>query len=376
MIIFRYLLKEVYATLFASTIVLLLVLSSNQFIHYLTQAAAGIIPLHTVMQMMSLQLPLLLPILLPLSLYLGILMGYGRLYVDREMTVLSACGFSKAQLIGMTLCFASLIAALIAIFTLWVQPISEEYKRQVLIEAATTSPMERLFAGKFQSVTDNNLVFYAEKLSHDHKHLENIFAAEPPKNEKEGWSVVKAASGEQMLDMASGDKYLVLHNGFRYQGKPGQADFQVMTFDSYGLCIQQNLIPVKDRVEAMPTGKLWQKRHEAVKYLAELQWRFSLPISAFILALIALALSTVNPRQGRYAQLLPAALIYIGYANLSFAGKAWLEKGKTPSYLGLWWLQLIMLLLALFLLLRFIGWQRVFSYFKFRRGSVSLSYET
>lgn len=365
MIIFRYLAKEVYSTLLASTLVLLLVLTSNQFIHYLTQAAAGVIPLRTVMQMMSLQLPLLLPILLPLGLYLGILMGYGRLYAEREMTVLSACGFSKAQLIGMTLTLAAVVAIVIAILTLWIQPISEEYKRQVLIDAATTSPMERLFAGKFQSLGDKNkLVFYAENLSRDHKRLENIFAAQPPQKEEDGWMIVKAATGEQMLDTNSGDKFIVLHQGYRYQGKPGRADFQVLKFDSYGIRIQQDSIPGKDRVEALSTGNLWQKRNDGPAYLAELQWRFSLPLSVFILALIALPLSVVNPRQGRFAQLLPAAILYIGYANLSFAGKAWLEKGQIPSYLGLWWLQLLMFLLAMILVFRFIGWRRVFFWVK------------
>src|ERR1700722_345495 len=158
MIIYRYLVKEVYITLLASTAVLLLLLISNQFVHYLTQAAAGAVPFRTVMQVMSLQVPLLLGLLLPLGLYLGILMAYGRLYADREMTIFFACGLSHKQLIGMTLAFSSVVCVVVTILMFWIQPLVESYKRQVYIEAATSSPLERIIPGQFTPIQD--LVFY------------------------------------------------------------------------------------------------------------------------------------------------------------------------------------------------------------------------
>lgn len=364
MIIFRYLIKEVYGTLLASTVILLLILTSNQFVHYLTQAASGVIPLRTVMQMMSLQIPLLLPILLPLGLYLGILMGYGRLYADREMTVLFACGFSKAQLIRMTLIFSAAVAVVIAVLTLWIQPLVETHKRNIILEAAATSPMERIFEGKFQPLADSGIIFYAESLSRDHKHLQNIFAAQPDKENPGSWIIVKAAEGTQTVNAETGDKFLVLHDGFRYQGKPGQKDYQVAAFSSYGVRIQEQIIPAKDRIEAMPTAELWHKRKTNNHFLAELQWRIALPLSVFTLSLMALGLSAVKPRQGRYAQLLPAALLYIAYADLSFVGKAWLEKGQVPAYLGLWWIQLLLFFGALLLLIRLVGWYRMIDWIR------------
>ena len=153
MIIFRYLFKEVYSTLLllVSTAILVFLLTSNQFVHYLTQAAAGSVPIRTVFQMMCLQVPLLLPLLLPLGLYLGILMGYGRLYADQEMTVLSACGYSRAQLLGWSLIFSILISLVVGALSLWLQPIVEDYKRQVLIDAATSSPLERIAPGNLSN---------------------------------------------------------------------------------------------------------------------------------------------------------------------------------------------------------------------------------
>ncbi len=362
MIIFRYLAKEVYSTMLASTGVLLLLLISNQLVHYLTQAAAGVLPLRTVMQMMSLQIPLLLGILLPLGLYLGILMAYGRLYVDREMTVLSACGMSKAQLITITLFLSLIITLLVAILMLWFLPKTETYKRQALIDAAASSPLERIAPGQFTSLPSKNLAFYAEGLSRDHQRLHNIFVVQQgQKANKQGrlpWDIVVADEGQQITDPKTHDKYLLFQNGYRYSGVPGTADFQISQYASYGVRIEQSIIPVDKRVETYPTPALIALRHTSPKFEAELQWRIALPISTLILAIIAIALSKVDPRQGRFAQLFPAFMLYIIYVNLLFVGRAWLQKSKIPLEWGLWWVHAIMLIIAVLLILRFIGFTR------------------
>ena len=90
MIIFRYLCRELFSHLLAITVVLLMILITNQFVHYLKGAASGEITMTAVIQMVSLQVPLLLGYLLPLALYLSILIAYGRLHVDHEMVVLPA----------------------------------------------------------------------------------------------------------------------------------------------------------------------------------------------------------------------------------------------------------------------------------------------
>jgi len=91
--------------------------------------------------------------------------------------------------------------------------------------------------------------------------------------------------------------------------------------------------------------------------MAELQWRLSFPISVFILVLLAVPLSRVNPRQGRFAQLFPAILIYIIYANMIFVSRNWLENGEIPWWVGMWWIHGIALLLALWLFAKQAGYR-------------------
>ena len=361
MIIFRYIAKEVYSTLLASTVVLLLLVTSNQVVHYLTQAAAGVMPLYTVLHIVSLQMPLLLGLLLPLGLYLGILMTYSRLYSDREMIVLFSCGLSKAQLISMTLIFSALLAVIVGVLTLWFQPTMESYKQKILLDAATASPLERITPDQFFPLKEGGLVLYAQGLSRDHRRLQDIFVARKSNQttdaSSQAWDIVVANNGHQMIDPTTRDRFLVLEDGARYVGIPGAADFQIVQYKNYGVRIQKNAIPASNRPDTMRTIDLWKNQHGHPKLHAELQWRLALPISVLILSLLAVSLSQVDPRQGRYGQLLPAFLLYILYVDLLFVSRAWLQRDQISSGMGLWWVHALMLCIALLLLARFMGWR-------------------
>jgi len=67
---------------------------------------------------------------------------------------------------------------------------------------------------------------------------------------------------------------------------------------------------------------------------AELQWRLMTPFSTLLLALLAIPLSRSRPRQGRYARMLLALVIYAVYFNLLDVGRTWVEQG---SSVGIWW---------------------------------------
>ena len=51
---------------------------------------------------MAFRIPGFLQLILPLGLFLGILLAYGRLYLESEMTVLSATSMSQKRLLGYT----------------------------------------------------------------------------------------------------------------------------------------------------------------------------------------------------------------------------------------------------------------------------------
>jgi lipopolysaccharide export system permease protein len=359
-IIFRYLSKEVLATLLATTLILLIIFISNQFVHYLSDAADGKITTQAVMKVMSLQVPLLLGYLLPLSLFLGLLLTLGRLCVDHEMVVLSSCGVSRTQLVTMIMMLATLVTGVVAWLMLSVEPKMQYYRAEILTNALATSTLGKIMPGRFQQIGDSGRVFYAASIGKHREPMGQVFLAEKQSTAgAERWDLVSADQANDM-NTAKNGHFILFKNGFRYVGAPGQVKFDIVKFDQYGIRLYMPPEDFAARVEAMPTMQLWHQTRNDRKADAEFQWRIALPISVLVFALLAVPLSHVNPRKGKFAQMLPAILIYIVYANFMFVGRAWLEKGIVNRHFGLWWVDALLFVLALILLfVQSSWWQRL-----------------
>jgi len=365
-IIFRYLCKELYSSILAITLVLLIIFITNQFIHYLKDAASGQITMTAVMQVMSLQIPLLLGYLLPLGLYLSILIAFGRLYVDHEMTVLSSCGMSRAQLMGMLLLISLVVMLVVGALMLWVEPIIQGYRTRILDQAMTNVSIQKVVPKRFQGLHDGS-VFYADSLSRERQTMYKVFVAKFSR-ESSNWDVsLSQAAKEQGVAGLKG-KFIVFQNGHRYVGIPGQKNFQTIEFEHYGVRLVASAGHLDDWPNNVPTHDLWrliktEKNPEKLRTLqAMLQWRLAMPISVILFTLLAFPLSEVKPRSGKFARLFPAILIYIAYADLMFLGRAWIEQGAISPSLGLWWIHGAALILALILNGFRIGWRRIFSF--------------
>lgn len=350
MIIHRYLNKETLTTMFAVTGILIFILMSNQFARYLNDAANGRMSAYALMQMMSIQIPLLAGFMIPLGLYIGILLSYGRLYADSEMTILLGSGISRSQLLGITFWGASLATLITAVLMIWVEPEMAWYRDHILSQAVNASPLERVSPGRFQ-VIDKKMIFYVDSLSRDRKNLEKVFVAEIPKDSSTGkkqvYNVIAANSARQVIHPQSKEAFVEFNDGYRYIGQPGQNNYQVVDYKKYGIRIPQLTGKMKTLEEFMPTWELWRQQGTNKLAAAELQWRLSMPISAIILALIAVPLSRVRPRQGRYAKLVPAILIYMVYMDLMFVSQSWVQKGIVNSTIGMWWVHGLMLCLGI-----------------------------
>jgi len=344
MVIFRYLAREIFVNTITITVILLVVFISDQFVKYLGRTAKGYITVTALLKIMSLQIPLLAGLLLPLGLFLGILLAYGRLYNDNEMTVMQACGMSKARLVRQTFLVALVVSVFVGVLMLWVQPKMAWYRNQALAEAASASPLEKILPGRFMGIAKGKWVIYSKSISRDRKNLYDVFVAETEKKagQEKGQvkAVVTAKRAYQEWNNKLQSNFIVFTDGYRYAGTPGQKDYQVIHFKKYGMRIPTIKIKVGNKAEIMPSAKLWQLQGSDKEAAAELQWRISIPLSALLLALLAVPLSSAGPRRGRYVTILPGMMLYIGYAQLLFMGQAWVEKGKVSPAFGMWWVHL------------------------------------
>lgn len=348
MIISRYLTREIANALLAVTVVLLLAFLSQQIVRYLNYAAIGKIPTNILLELVSFEIPYLLAILLPLGLYLGILLAYGKLYADNEMSILQMCGFGNRQLIRIILFLTSVVSAIIICLMLWVNPwISTKRQQMMSSDQATLHLIQTLIPGRFQVSPDGTHVMYVETLSRDHQRAENVFLAQEKKNannpEQNTWTLVLANQGYEAQEAESSDHFFVTADGYRYEGTPGQNNYTITQFKRYGVRIPQNDVRMTHQeVETLSTTQLLQQ-YSNPKRAAELQWRISIAISAFVLALLAVPFSAVRPRQSRYLMLLPAILIYIIYINLLFIARHWVEQQTVSVAIGMWWVHGLML---------------------------------
>lgn len=349
-VIDRYLLKEVALNWVAVTLVLWLIVLSNRLAGYLGEAAAGDLPAGVIFTLLGLKSIDYLVVLLPLTLYLGVLLALGRLYKDSEMAALGACGIGPAQLYRPLLGLALLVAALIAVLALYVAPRTAALGYEVRARAQGANDLSVITAGRFHESANGNMVFYAERVAPNHEHLEQLFV----RSVQDGVpTLVTAKRAHPARDATTGDRFLVMEDGYRYQGFPGDPVFRILHFTRHGVRLESvEVLNPTVKHNAIPSEQLWgsDDRHD----VAELQWRLSLPLAAISLVLLAVPLSRTTPRQGRFGKLFSAILIFIVYYNLLGTAQVWVEKGTLGALPGLWWVHVLPILvtLALFYLSR------------------------
>jgi lipopolysaccharide export system permease protein len=208
--------------------------------------------------------------------------------------------------------------------------------------------------GRFHSINQGRQVFYVQSMSRDHARAEQVFLARRTQQDnKDRWDVLWADKAFAEVDSKTLEDYLVLQNGKEYQGMPGNADYQVVEFSQYKTRLPHPTIKDLDEdIRTYKTTSLWPINNPDRKKAAELQWRLSIPIMVLTLTLIAVPLSRVSPRSGKFANLLPAIILYILYANFMFVARDGVSSGSIPVWLGMWGLHGLVALLGLFLIWR------------------------
>ncbi|KTD22590.1 LPS export ABC transporter permease LptF [Legionella londiniensis] len=353
MIIFRYLAKEVFITLASLTTILMLIFMSNQFMRYLSRAASGKIPAVFIMKLMMLELPNLMGLLLPLGFYVALLLAYGRLYAESEMTVLQACGYGPNQLLKHSFIMASVVAGAVMIIMLWVSPMIAVERAKLLRTTGIQTLIKTIVPGRFREIPGGRQVFYVEKMNPAHTEAKHVFLAKlVEKNNRQQWDVIWADKAYAETEESTGEDYIILQDGKAYEGQPGKADYQVAEFSDYRARLPHPVSAVSEDIRTAATKTLWPLNNPDRQKAAELQWRLSIPIMVFVLTLVAVPLSRVSPRSGKYAKLLPAVVLFIIYANFMFVARDWLIAGKLPIWLGMGWLHFAVAAFGLFLIWR------------------------
>ena len=314
----------VFSALFAITL-------TTQLIRLLGQAAIGKVLSEGVVALLAFSALNYLPVLLSLTLFITVLMTLSRSYRESEMVIWFSSGLSLFAWIRPVLLFAAPLVALVAALSLFLSPWAiskaEEYRHQMQVR----DEVSRVSPGVFLEASSADRVFFVEEIAGDQTNVQNVFIAQM----KEGRLGITVSRRGYRESAENGDRLVVLLDGRRYEGVPGNLDFKVMNFERYAMKVESRETQAEGTsTKAMSTFGLIQAPTNS--HLAELLWRIGLPIAAFVLALLAIPLSFVNPRASRSVNLIFALFTYMVYANVLSIVQAWVSQGRIGFNIG-WW---------------------------------------
>ncbi|MDT8406628.1 MAG: LPS export ABC transporter permease LptF [Methylococcales bacterium] len=292
----------------------------------------------------SLKVLIALEVLLPVSLYVGIIMGLGRLHKDQEITAMTASGISRWRLIKAVLALALPVALCSGLISSFARPWAYAQTYLLDLQAEADLNTERFQAGRFYGNDRNGSVLYLAGKDPVNGNMRDIFYY--VKKDRQHY-LVKAQQARRLASESETPR-LELTHGRIYQLDDNARRNDIAHFQRLVYLPESN----NDFGYKRKAASIWQLAvSDSPRDLAELQWRQSRPLAALVLALLAVPLSEVGPRQGgNSGKSVLAALLFATYYNLTGLARTLVEQGKVASIPGLWWVYLLMMLVTLLLL--------------------------
>ena len=340
----RYLIGEFAQATFATLLVLLIVSFGAVIADVLGDVAAGRVPVGLMLPQLGLVLLRYLPLILPLALMLGLMLSVGRLYRDSEMPVIAAIGVGPRRLLTPVLWVVLPVVVVVAGCSLWLGPWAERVSRQMINEANRNLIVAGLQPGRFTTLADGGVIFIGS-MSTDGSRFRRVFMY---RQSDDRVDLTTSDDGELAVDQ-DGQRFIVLNNGFEVEGpRAGGLDYNLMRYARNEVQLPTGQARYDPSApEMLPTWALLSDPRPAAK--AQLHFRIAPPLLTLAFALLAVPLARSTPRQARYGGMLMGFLTYLVGMNLMLMGSKWLEDGKLAPQLGLWWLVLPLLAVAMWL---------------------------
>ena len=307
------------------------------FIRLLGDVARGELANEAVFVFLGFSLLYFLPVLMTIALFAGVLLPLSRMWRDSEMVIWFNAGLSLMQWMRPVLTFAVPFSLVILLLTLvlnpWVQTKRSEYSQELKSrsESALVAP------GLFAESGAGQRVFYVESLNPLTGIVRNVFM----RSMIDGQLGLVAAREGDHTQLPDGSRYLVFKDGRRYEGTPGQLDYRIVQFERYWMRLDPVAAERQVSIRQMSLAELRADTTPPAR--AELLWRVGVPISALILAVMAIPLSFVNTRARRSYGLVVALLLYFVYNNLLSLSQAWVAQDKLNPWIGMGASHLLML---------------------------------
>ena len=347
MIFHRALLREFASLAGAVFMTLFAIALTTRLIRLLGQAAGGQIPTDAVIAFLGFFALGALPVLLSLTMFISVLLTLTRGWRDSEMVIWFGSGLSLTAWLKPVMLFAVPQIAVIAALSLLISPWAAQMSAKYATRIDARDDVSRVSPGVFGETANRERVYFVESISGDASVVQNVFVSSVHQ-QKSGVSMSRTGRTE---GAPSGDRFIVLEQGRRYEGAPGDEEYRVMEFERYAARIETKEGKAPElSSRSMSTWALLM--NPSPVNLGEVLFRVGVPLSATILVLLAIPMSFVNPRAGRSVNLLFALFTYIVYSNLLSVSQARVSQGRMDFGVGLWLVHAGMVALLLFMFAR------------------------
>ena len=293
MIIDRYLRREISMPFLAVSVVLAAIFVTYSLTRFLIDANAGLLRPSEVLQLTFLKSLISLEVLLPLSLYLSVLIGLGRLHSDSEIYAMRSSGISEMRALRPIVGLAVLLAILIGLFSLFVRPWAYAASYEIKARAEASTEVDCIRPARFYSFEESGRTVFIKAISGNADELSEVFIRT---RKGADLQVITATAGRLNYHARPAHHQRVLNNAsvFRQVADGPDVFAELGAFSIWIPAGEPDPVGYKTKssstFDLQPSGDL--------KDTAEFQWRMSTPISALLLALLAIPLSRSRPRQG------------------------------------------------------------------------------
>ena len=337
------LLKSLNFEVLLSTIGVLLIffflVVSSRFVGYFEQASEGLIDPSLVFKVVFLRFPDFITLLLPLSFFLGVIITVSRLYSDREIFGYLAGGLSENDLVKYLFPQAMLFFLITLSLSIFLAPYTKELSKEILSLDTIQEQFESVRPKELFSFNENDGFIHVENKENNILDEVIIFI------QNDDYSSLIIAENLIHEDLSSKTN-LDFKDGVLYQDIFNQNSSFVSYFGELSVPINNS----KNTISGLSLSKLFDFSIKSSK--SQTQWNLSIPLTIFVLLIYAVNFSKVEPRQGRFSVLVPSIFIYILYLSLLILARDSFDEGSIASQNYIWYVHLIFLLFAIFLLFR------------------------
>ena len=341
--------REIFKTSAATVLVLYVIFISNALGRELADVADGDVPLQALWVVMLSQSVNIISMLLPIGIFFSIIFTFGRMYKDHEIVVMNSCGMGYRDFYKPVAIVVLPMLLLSGYFSLVLNAQIQGQALAAIDEGANDQEFSLIKPAQFNQAGSSDGVFYMESISDDKLELQEVILSQTG---LDGMTIELARSGRQKVDDETGDLFLVIGPGQRVEGVAGQKNLKFLDYEQHGILIQKKNKSADTHIHSIENNvaALWSSRRMSDR--VELQWRIAIPMVLVTLAIVAVPLSHISPRQGRFGKVGYALLVYFVYLNLLVTTRAQLEAGVVPMVINFWWVHLLFIAFSAVLLYR------------------------